>query len=370
MRIGVLGGGQLGQMLARAGARLGHEFRFFDRDPEACARSEGELVCASFDDLAAIDRFCAGVDLVTFEFENVPAETVEAVAAHVAVAPSVRSLRLTQDRAIEKEWFARCDFDVAPWSRVRSEDDLRRAVEAIGAPGVLKSQRGGYDGKGQARVRAPVDALGAWNAIGRVPAVYEAHIAFDRELSLIVARSASGELAWCPLVENTHEGGILRITRAPAGGIDDALHRAARDHAQRVVEDLGHVGVFTIELFEVRGRLVANETAPRVHNSGHWTIEGAPASQFENHIRAITGEHLVSMSPPGPAAMVNLIGRIPDAVRGLREAGVFLHDYGKASRPGRKVGHITIAGRSAAETDALVARIGDLIAADDQKVTR
>jgi 5-(carboxyamino)imidazole ribonucleotide synthase len=363
-------------MLARAGAELGHTFRFFDRDPHACAASAGELVCGAFDDPAAIDRFCAGtgpgdgIDLATFEFENVPVETAEAVAARVPVVPSSRSLRVTQDRVAEKEWFARCAFDTAPWARVESIEDLRSAIARIGAPGVLKTRRGGYDGKGQARVRTPDDAPAAWAAIGAREAIYEAMIPFDREVSLIVARAASGDLSWCPLVENTHAGGILWVTRAPAPDVDPRIERAAREHAKRLVEDLEHVGVFTIELFQVGDRLLANETAPRVHNSGHWTIEGAPTSQFANHIRAITGAGLGPMDPAGPCAMVNLIGAIPGAVRDLREPGMVVHDYGKAPRPGRKVGHITISGRTLADTDALVARLSAIIAADDQNAIR
>ena len=371
MRIGVLGGGQLGQMLAQAGTRLGHSFRFFDPDPEACARSEGEHVCAAYEDERALARFCDGLDLATFEFENVPVACAEFVAQRVPMHPSPGSLRLTQDRVHEKEWFERCAFETAPWRAVDSAASLVAAVAAVGVPGILKSRRGGYDGKGQARVDNASGAMAAWESIGHVPAIYEKRIAFQRELSLIVARSPVGELAWCPLVENTHAGGILRTTRAPATGVDEAVERLARDHAQRLVEDLGHVGVFTIELFQCEGgRLLANETAPRVHNSGHWTIEGAPTSQFENHLRAITGERPGSMVPVTPSAMVNLIGRIPDAVRAVREPGVFLHDYGKAPRAGRKVGHITIAGRSGPDTDALVARVLALIAADGQNEAR
>jgi len=366
VRIGVLGGGQLGQMLAQAGKRLGHSFRFLDPDPEACAQTEGEHICAAFEDIGALARFCDGLEVATFEFENVPVSAAEFVAQRVPMFPGAASLRVTQDRVLEKQWFSRCAFDITPWASVESETDLAHAVATIGAPGVLKSRRGGYDGKGQARIASAVGALAAWASIGRVPAIYEALVPFRRELSLIVARSAAGEIECCPLVQNSHEGGILRITRAPAPDVDPQVERAARGHARMLVEDLGHIGVFTIELFEVceggRVRLLANETAPRIHNSGHWTIEGARVSQFENHIRAITGEPVGSMTPTGPSAMVNLIGRIPSAVRAISDPGVFLHDYTKAPRAGRKVGHITVSGRGRADTDALVARIERAIA--------
>lgn len=357
MRIGILGGGQLGMMLAHAGARLGHTCRFLDPDPEACAQRAGEFICAPFDDPAAIDRFAHGLDVATFEFENVPVATAEAVAARVPVAPSVASLRVTQDRLEEKRWFARSDFDTAPWARVESLEDLRAAISSIGLPAILKTRRGGYDGKGQARLRVVSDAEPAWNSIGGQPAISESMIRFDRELSLIGARASDGTIAWAPLVENSHAGGILRLTRAPAPHIDPAIERAAHAHARALMESLHHVGVFTVELFQVGGRLLANETAPRVHNSGHWTIEGAPTSQFENHIRAVTGAPVLPMDPAGPCAVLNLIGSIPDAARAIREPGVTVHEYGKPPRAGRKVGHITIAGRSLAETDALVARL-------------
>lgn len=373
MRVGVLGGGQLGRMLAQAGRGLGMEFRFLDPAPDACAREFGELVVGAFEDRAALARFTAGLDVATFEFENVPVSAVEFVEARVRTHPSSRALGVAQDRASEKEFFTRAGLEVHPWRVVDDEAGLARAVAEVGVPGVLKTRRGGYDGKGQAVVREAGEAAGAWAGLSRRACIYEALVPFTREVSIVAVRGSGGgrggSFAAYPLVENRHAGGILRETRAPAAGVDAGLERAADEHCRTLMEALGYVGVLAVEFFELEGRLLANEMAPRVHNSGHWTIEGAVTSQFENHLRAIAGLGLGACEARGMSVMHNLIGRVPmgqDLAELRAIAGAHVHLYGKEGRPGRKVGHVTVCGTDAAQVEvasrrvaAVVGRMGD-----------
>jgi 5-(carboxyamino)imidazole ribonucleotide synthase len=292
------------------------------------------------------------VDVVTFDWENVPVASARAISKGVPVWPPPRALEVSQDRWSEKSLFRRLGIPHAPTVKVDTRDDLARAVAALGAPGILKTRRLGYDGKGQILLRSPADARRAWHRLQGTALVYERFVPFSREVSLIGARSRAGQVVFYPLAENRHERGILAETRAPFR--DAGLQRAAERHHRRLMQALGYVGVMCVEYFVLRGRLVANEMAPRVHNSGHWTIEGAETSQFENHVRAVAGLPLGSTAMGGRAVMLNLIGSTPAPDELLALPHAHLHLYGKAARPGRKLGHVTV---RADDTDALQAAV-------------
>ncbi|HEX2838294.1 MAG TPA: 5-(carboxyamino)imidazole ribonucleotide synthase [Phycisphaerales bacterium] len=342
LRLGILGGGQLGQMLAQAGQRTGITCRCYDPDPEACARLVCEVTTAPFEDDAAITRFAQQCDVLTYEFENVPVSAVRAAERACPVAPGPRCLEVAQDRGSEKAFFTQSGLEVPPYRLIDSLETLRAAAADIGLPCILKTRRGGYDGKGQAVVRAVGDVGPAWDAIGRKPAILERMVPFTRELSVIAVRSAAGAFDHYPLVENTHERGILRVSRAPAPGVPQRVEDEAVAHVRTLMDAMQYVGVLAVELFEVEGRLLANEMAPRVHNSGHWTIEGAATSQFENHLRAVAGMPLGPCNAVGPSVMINFIGAVPDetAIRAIPHAHP--HLYGKSGRANRKVGHATL----------------------------
>ena len=343
MKIGVLGGGQLGRMLALAGMSHGHDFVFLEPGGEA-VRGIGELIAASADDPAALDRLASQCDVVTYEFENVPVSVARAVAARRPVFPPPQALAVSQDRVVEKKFLTDLGVPTARFVPVDARADLDKAVAALGLPAVLKTRRLGYDGKGQQVLRAPADLGPAWGALGGTPLVLEAFVPFERELSIVAVRGRDGAEVFYPLVENQHRDGILRRSLAPAPGLTPVLQALGEEYARRVLDRLGYVGVLAIELFQVGDTLVANEMAPRVHNSAHWTIDGAETSQFENHVRAITGVRLGATTVRGTVAMVNLIGHAPDPAAVLAIAGARLHLYGKAPKPGRKVGHVTLVG--------------------------
>ncbi len=364
MRVGVLGGGQLGWMLARAGDPLGIRCRFLDPSPDAPAGRAGELVVGAYDDPAALHRFADGLELATYEFENVPVATAQRLAERLIVLPPARALEVAQDRQTEKRFFESVGIPVPPWRPVASLAELGRAVAELGCPAVLKTRRLGYDGKGQEVIREPAEVERAWARLGGVPLVLEAFVRFDRELSVLAVRGRDGVTACYPLVENLHAGGILRRSLAPAPGVSSMLQAQAESHARRVLDALAYVGVVVIELFQAGDRLLANEMAPRVHNSGHWTIEGAETSQFENHLRAVVGFPLGSTVARGVSAMLNLIGALPSRDAVLAVPGAHLHLYGKAPRPGRKLGHVTLRADDAAELDRLRARLEPLIPPD------
>jgi 5-(carboxyamino)imidazole ribonucleotide synthase len=342
MKIGVLGGGQLGRMLALAGYPLGLRFRFLDPAPEAPVEELAELVVGRFDDLDVLARFPHGLDVITYEFENVPVEAARHLARSAPVYPPIAALEVSQDRLLEKTLFARLGLTPAPFAAVNTFEDLQRAVESIGLPALLKTRRLGYDGKGQFAIRQPGEVTSAWRALGGVPLILEDFIAFDREVSQLAVRGKDGMTALYPLVENHHRDGILRRTLAPAPGLTPALEEQAAEAIRRVMAELDYVGVLAIEFFQKGDALIANEMAPRVHNSGHWTIEGARTSQFENHLRAVLGWPLGSTEAVAHSAMVNLIGDLPEAPAVLAVPGTHLHFYGKKPRPGRKVGHATV----------------------------
>jgi 5-(carboxyamino)imidazole ribonucleotide synthase len=357
VKVGVLGGGQLGWMLALAGDPLGLRCRFLDPSPEAPAGRVGELVVGGYEDPAALDRLAEGLAVVTYEFENVPVASARRLAERVPVWPPPRALEVSQDRVAEKQFLESAGVPVAPWRAVGSRAELARAVAELGCPAVLKTRRLGYDGKGQHLIGTPTDVERAWERLGSAPLILEGFVRFDRELSILAVRGRDGATACYPLVENLHAGGILRRSLAPAAGVSPALQASAEGHAHRVLETLGYVGVLAIELFQVGDRLLANEMAPRVHNSGHWTIEGAETSQFENHLRAVAGLPLGGTAPRGASVMLNLIGALPDRAGILAIPGAHLHLYGKAPRPGRKLGHVTLRADTAAELDSLEPRL-------------
>jgi 5-(carboxyamino)imidazole ribonucleotide synthase len=340
--VGVLGGGQLGRMLALAGYPLGLRFRFLDPNPESPAGQLAERVGEPFDSHAALERFAAGLAVATYEFENVPVGLARGLAQRVPVYPPPVALESSQDRLTEKRLFQRLGLPTAPFAAVGSRAELDAALQEIGLPAVLKTRRFGYDGKGQAVIRGPGDAARAFDQLGGVPLLLEGFVAFEREVSQVAARGRDGGLAFYPLVENYHDHGILSLTLAPAPDLSADLQEQATELTRRVLEELDYVGVLAIEFFQQGGRLIANEMAPRVHNSGHWTIEGAQTSQFENHLRAVLGWPLGEAAALGPCAMVNLIGTLPEAPAGLKVPGAHLHLYGKSPRPGRKVGHVTV----------------------------
>ena len=360
-RVGILGAGQLCRMLALAGYPLGLHVRAFDPTEHSCCDGLLDRHRGDYGDRVALERFVRDLDVVTYEFENVPADCITTLEQHVPVYPPRAALHTAQERLREKRFFAGLDIPTAPFAAVDSRADLDAAVAEIGLPAVLKTRRFGYDGKGQALLKTPADLDAAWTDLGTVPLILEGFVSFDRELSVVAARSRSGESAVYPLVENHHRDGILRRTLAPAPGISPALANAAEDYARRVLEALDYVGVLAIELFQQGETLLANEMAPRVHNSGHWSIDGAVTSQFENHLRAILGLPLGDTRPVGHSVMVNLIGGRPDRSALLAVPGLHLHDYDKAPRPGRKIGHVTVCGTERWQVNAALEQVGQLI---------
>lgn len=376
MKIGIVGGGQLGRMLALAAYPLGLQCRFLDPAPDCPAGQVGELIVGDYDDPAAIERFARGLDAVTFEFENVPAAALRALERLAPVAPNPRALESGQDRLLEKRLFASAGIDTAPFEAVDNLDSARAALSRFGGTAIIKTRRLGYDGKGQARVTSPDALAAAWPrltlAAGGGGLIIERIVPFESEVSIIACRGADGSMIFYPLTQNHHRhepaagGGILERSIAPAPGITEAETLAARDAAARIMHQLDYVGILAIEFFRVRGpgdsaSLVANETAPRVHNSGHWTIDGCRCSQFENHMRAVAGLPLGEPLASGCSVMLNIISTIPDIAELCRIPGLRLHLYGKEPRPGRKLGHATLAADSLDQLRVPLARAENLI---------
>jgi 5-(carboxyamino)imidazole ribonucleotide synthase len=355
--IGILGGGQLGYMLALAGYPLDFHFRFLDPSPQAPVGRIAPRVTAEYTDFEALDKFAHGLALVTYEFENVPVEAARHLAQKLPVYPPPQALEAAQDRLVEKRLFQKLAIPTTEFVAVNSEAELDTAIRKLGLPCVLKTRRLGYDGKGQWVLRAHEDIAAVQKQFPSTPLILERFVGFHRELSILAVRGRSGETAFYPLVENHHRGGILRLSLAPAPRLSEALQREAEDAARQILEALDYVGVLAVELFECGGHLLANEIAPRVHNSGHWTIEGAVASQFENHLRAVAGLPLGEARTVGHCAMLNLIGEVPEAAELLAVPDAHLHLYGKSLRPGRKVGHVTLRAPSVGQ---LAARLKQL----------
>src|SRR5215472_5268048 len=344
-------------MLALAGYPLGLHFRFLDPSPEAPVGRIAQRVTADYTDHAALEKFANGLELVTYEFENVPVEATKFLAHRIPVYPPPAALEAAQDRLAEKNLFRKLGISTTDFLLVSKPSEFDPAVKQLGLPAVLKTSRMGYDGKGQWILRTPDDVARAKSELPKVKLILERFVPFTRELSVLAVRSRGGETAFYPLVENHHRGGILRLSLAPAPALEERVQRASEEVAGRVLESLKYVGVLAIEFFEHEGRLLANEMAPRVHNSGHWTIEGAVTSQFENHLRSLLGLPLGSTGLTGHCAMINLIGDLPEPSEVLAVPDAHLHFYGKVSRPGRKLGHVTL---RAASSERLALRLSEL----------
>ena len=343
--VGIIGGGQLARMLALAAAPMGIETHIFDPSPVACARLVARQTCAAFDDHIALAAFARQVDVVTFDFENVPATALESMAGQYRIAPNPRALAVSQDRYVEKSTLQQLGLVVPAYRCINNRQELDAAVSELGFPSVLKTRRLGYDGKGQCWIRQPADISTAWQALNAQAAtvglIVEAGVPFECEVSLVAVRNEQGDFACWPLIENWHVNGVLSASLAPASQ-SDRLMLQARHHAQTVADYLEYVGTFALEFFVHNGQLLANEMAPRVHNSGHWTIEGAQVSQFENHLRALLNWPLGATTPRGHTCMLNWLGTLPDRNAFLAVAGSHWHDYGKQARAGRKIGHGTL----------------------------
>jgi len=351
-------------MLALAGYQLGIEFRFFDPSSGAPVGQIGELVAADYGDREALERFLEGVDVVTYEFESIPLSTVEFVAERVKVYPPVEALAIAQDRLLEKKLFEHLGIPTPPFAPVETLEDLREAASRVGLPVVLKTRKMGYDGKGQVVIRDRSSIETAWKQLGGVPSIVEKYEAFQHELSVIGVRDPRGREVFYPPVENVHGDGILRKSTAPAPHATSEMTALAIEYSRRLMDRLEYVGVLALELFSVDGKLLANEIAPRVHNSGHWTIEGAETSQFENHLRAVLSLPLGATSLRGASVMLNIIGHIPSREKVLSVEGAHLHLYGKAPTEKRKVGHVTLVGPSPADLAAGTAVLEALVARD------
>lgn len=357
-KVGVLGGGQLGRMMGLAGIPLGLEFVFLDPSSDACATAAGDLVQADFSDEQAARELSALVDVVTFDFENVPAATARALQENCLVYPSPDALGAGQDRLAEKELLTSLGIEVAPYHVVSSRTDLLAGLEKVGYPAVLKTRRLGYDGKGQAVLRDKEDLERAWQKLGDFDLVLEAFVPFQAECSLVAVRGLDGEIRTWPLARNVHSNGILVLSMP--GAFDEALQSLATRKMKALLEHFDYRGVLTIEFFLADGKLLANEFAPRVHNSGHWSIDGAVCSQFENHVRAVASMPLGETSMTGHSVMFNWIGEMPDRERAMKIPGLHWHDYGKSPRPGRKIGHATLTASGEDELKRNAGRLAEI----------
>ena len=351
MTVGIVGAGQLGRMLALAGYPLGLDFLFLDRQAEVPAAALAPTLVGEFTDRALLRRLARRCEVLSFDWENISVAALRSATRGlpIRIAPPLRALATGQDRLAEKRLFERLGVNTTRYAPVDSRAALERACARIGLPGVLKTRRMGYDGKGQMVIRNRAGINAAWSALGGTALLYEELVNFEAEVSALAVRARDGAEAHYPLTRNWHAAGMLRLSVAPWKAPD--LERQARAYMRAVLREFNYVGVLAIEFFVRGGRLIANELAPRVHNSGHWTIEGALTSQFENHLRAITGLPLGRTASVGHAAMVNLIGRMPPRAAILAQPGVHLHEYGKSARPGRKLGHCTLVAPSARERD-------------------
>lgn len=358
-KIGIIGAGQLGQMLGFAGSALGIDCRFLDPAENPPAAKAGKVLRYPFDSAEGLALLAAECDVLTYEFENVPVAAVDEIAATTPVYPPPNALRHAQDRLHEKRLFTDLGIPLPGFETVDNDADMQIAASNLGYPLVLKTRRLGYDGKGQAVVADETEFRTAFTSLGGQDLIAEEWVKFDYEVSAIGARSQSGELAIYPLTENKHQNGILSVSRAPVA--NESLAPAARGYLEALLENLDYVGILALELFVVGNRLLANEFAPRVHNSGHWTIEGAATSQFENHLRAIAGLPLGPTNMCGSAGMLNLVGRMPENPGDIDDSTCFLHDYGKSPRPGRKLGHITVVAEDENDRDEALDRLGKLL---------
>jgi len=345
MKVGILGNGQLARMLALAGKPLGLDFAFFDPNPAGCANGLGEFVQAQFTELEHLRAFAEQVDVVTLENENIPEPALDSVPRDKLFPPAIAVLK-SQDRLLEKQFLQQLEIPLATHYAVDDEQDLLAALQQQGGPLIVKTRRLGYDGRGQAQIRSADEARAAWRELPHSDLVAEQKLDFEREISLISVRSRSGEIRCYPVTENTHHQGILHTSILCR---DDPMQARAEAYGRRVLEALDYVGVLGFEFFQVGDRLLANEIAPRVHNTGHWSIDGAEISQFENHLRAVLGWPLGSTRAHSPSIMCNVIGSFPDKQMLAAIPGVHIHDYQKAPMPLRKIGHVTLCSHDAAQ---------------------
>lgn len=367
--VGILGGGQLARMMVLAGAPLGLRFMVFDPAADACAVQVAPLQVGNFDDTEALAAFAAKVDVITFDFENVPAASAHWLAERKPVFPNPAALAVAQDRLSEKTLFQELGIALPAFADIRSRDELAAKVVEFGMPCILKTRRLGYDGKGQFRIREAADIDAAWQALGaqadKTGLILEGFVAFDREVSVVAVRGRDGEFRAWPLTTNWHVDGVLSASLAPAV-LSVEQQATAIGYARRVAERLDYVGVFALELFCRGDALLANEMAPRVHNSGHWTSDGAETSQFENHIRAVLGLPLGDTRMLGHACMLNWLGQMPEARAVLSEPAGHWHDYGKQAREGRKVGHANLRDDAPAALADALQRVGEALGRQDQ----
>jgi len=357
-RIGVLGGGQLGRMLGLAGIPMGMSFVFLDPAPDACAAATGELLQAEFSDTGAARDLAALVDVATFDFENVPETTARALMETCPLYPAPDALGASQDRMVEKDLLSSLGIQVPPFFRVSSRTDLLEGLDALGYPAVLKTRCLGYDGKGQAVLRDQEDLERAWQKLGDSELILESFVPFDLECSMVAVRGLSGDIRTWPLVRNVHSNGILMLSLP--GVFDQALQSKAAEKMRTLLEHFDYTGVLTMEFFLLDGELLVNEFAPRVHNSGHWTIDGSTCSQFENHLRAVAGLPLGETEMTGCSIMFNWIGEMPDQQKAMAIPGLHWHDYGKAPRPGRKIGHATLCAETMDELKINASRLAGI----------
>ena len=366
MRVGILGGGQLARMLVLAGYPLGLEFLVLDPAPDACAGQVCKLIQADYDDETALRQLAQQSDVVTFEFENVPDESVRILSEQHPVYPPQIALSVAQDRLAEKKLFCEMEIPTPGFKSIDSRADLDSAAAELGLPLVIKTRRLGYDGKGQATVHSQAEFDWVWQNLGGVPLIAEQFIAFQREISIIAVRGRAKQTVFYPVPENIHRNSMLHLSVCKPG---DAQQATAEKFVNRVLDALNYVGVLALEFFEVDGGLLANEIAPRVHNSGHWTIEGSQISQFENHLRAVLGWPLGSTAPVGSSAMVNIIAKLPETEGLLANPDIHLHAYGKKSRPGRKLGHATLVSLSNSVLDRQIPALVELATAEISEAT-
>ncbi|CAN5464190.1 5-(carboxyamino)imidazole ribonucleotide synthase [soil metagenome] len=357
MRLGILGGGQLGRMLALAAYPLGIRTTVLDPTPDPCAAQVCDHIHGEFDDFQALYKLAQASDVITYEFENVPVATAEWLNERVPVYPPPRALKVSQDRITEKDFFTELGIPTPTYAAIDSREDFDAAIRKVGLPSVLKTRRFGYDGKGQMVLRTASDVEIAWATFGGRPLILEAFVPFDRELSLVCVRSTTGETRFYSLVENEHRDGTLFKTLAPAPRLTPQLQQHAEVLARKLLDLMKYVGVLAIEWFEKDGQLFANEMAPRVHNSGHWTQDGAVTSQFKNHVRAVMGLPLGDCSAIGHSAMLNLLGTAPPFAEILAIPEAKLHWYGKDPKPRRKLGHVNLRCETASDRDQLLSKL-------------
>ena len=362
MKVGILGGGQLARMIALAGYPLGLDFIILDPSNDAGAVGLGEHLHGDYNDQTLLAALAEKADVVTYEFENVPADVAAFLAEHTRVYPAPNALAVSQDRLHEKEFFHQLNIPTANYAAISCLEDFLQAMEHIGYPAILKSRRMGYDGKGQVVLKSADQLAEAWKFVEGVDCIVEGFVDFQREVSIIAARRANGEVVFYPLSENIHDKGVLRISECC---VDDKMQQQAEHYAVKLLDALEYVGVVAIELFDVNGGFVANEFAPRVHNSGHWTIEGAETSQFENHLRAILDLPLGSTKARGYTGMVNFIGGLPSTESVLDIPHAHLHLYAKSARKGRKVAHATVRSDSKEQCSLSLQRLAVLAKSTD-----